>query len=149
MKRGILIATLLLLGNVWLQAQSSDAPKPIAPYSPYVWAGNTLYLAGQIPIVPGTGKLVEGDIQEQTRQVMKNIGNILRSNGMSFSNLVKCTIYMTNLDNYGPVNEAYAEFFEGDFPARVAVQVVRLPMDAEIEISSIAVKTKLTTKRQK
>jgi 2-iminobutanoate/2-iminopropanoate deaminase len=125
-----------------LYAQARNVPAPIAPYSPSVKAGATLYISGQIPIDPATKKLVAGDIKEQTRQVMKNIGAILESNGMNYSNLVQCTIYLTNLDNYAPVNEAYAEFFNGKYPARVAIQVMRLPMGAEIEIGSVAVETK-------
>lgn len=120
--------------------QSTNAPKPIAPYSPYILAGNTLYLAGQIPIEASTGKLIKGDIAEATRVVMQNIGVILQKNGMDYSNLVKCTIYLKDLDNYNAVNMVYAGFFDGEYPARVAVEVARLPLDADIEISSIAVK---------
>lgn len=99
-----------------------------------------MYLAGQIPIDPGTGKLIKGDIAEATRVVMQNIGAILKKNGMDYSNLVKCTIYLKDLDNYNAVNKVYASFFDGKYPARVAIEVARLPMDADIEISSIAVK---------
>ena len=120
--------------------QTTDTPKPIAPYSPYILTGNTLYLAGQIPIEAGTGKLVKGDIVEATKVVMQNIGVILKMNGMDYSNLVKCTIYLKDLDNYNAVNKVYASFFDGKYPARVAVEVARLPLDADIEISSIAVK---------
>ena len=120
--------------------QTADTPKPIAPYSPYILAGNTLYLAGQIPIEAGTGKLIKGDIAKATRVVMQNIGVILKKNGMDYSNLVKCTIYLKDLGNYNAVNEVYASFFDGHYPARVAVEVARLPLDADIEISSIAVK---------
>ncbi len=120
--------------------QNTDTPKPIAPYSPYILAGNTLYLAGQIPIEAITGKLIRGDIAEATRVVMQNIGVILEKNGMDYSNLVKCTIYLKDLDNYNAVNKVYAGFFDGKYPARVAVEVARLPLDADIEISSIAVK---------
>ncbi len=140
MKRSFVILLIGLCLWTRLTAQTEKAPAPIAPYSQYVEAGNTLYLAGQIPIDPATGKLVEGDIQEQTRQVMKNIGAILEANEMDFSNLVMCTIYLTNLDHYRLVNEAYGSFFKGKFPARVAVEVSRLPLDAEIEIASIAVR---------
>ena len=120
--------------------QSTDTPKPIAPYSPYILAGNTLDLAGQIPIEPGSGKLIKGDIEEATRVIMQNIGTILKKNGMDYSNLVKCTIYLKDLNNYNAVNKVYASFFNGKYPARVAVEVARLPLDADIEISSIAVK---------
>ncbi len=139
MKR--LIPFILLLPLYLISyGQTKDAPKPIAPYSQYVMAGNTLYLAGQIPIDPKTGELVKDDIREATKVVMHNIGAILKKNDMDYSNLVKCTIYLKDLNNYKAVNEVYAGFFNGKYPARVAVEVARLPLDADIEISSIAVK---------
>jgi 2-iminobutanoate/2-iminopropanoate deaminase len=84
--------------------------------------------------------MITGDIQEQTRQVMDNIGSVLKSFGFDYSDLVKCTIFMRDMENYKAINEIYGSFFEGNFPAREAVQVVRLPKNAEIEISGIAVK---------
>jgi len=134
----LLFFILLLLSQA--AAQGKKTPKPIAPYSAFVWAGNTLYLAGQIPIDPNTGKLIRDDIQKATRQVMDNIGAILKQNELNFNNLVKCTIYLKDMNNYSEVNKVYAEYFPGKFPARVAVEVARLPLDADIEISSIAVK---------
>jgi 2-iminobutanoate/2-iminopropanoate deaminase len=139
MKKTILLGFLLPL-FLFSYSQTQDTPKPIAPYSPYVKAGNTFYLAGQIPIDSKTGKLVKNNIQEATKVVMQNIGSILEKNGMNYSNLVKCTVYLKDLNNYKLMNEVYASFFEGKYPARVAVEVARLPMDADIEISSIAVK---------
>lgn len=121
-------------------AQEQDLPKPIAPYSPVVKAGDTYYLAGQIPIDPATGILVQDDIRKATRVVMENIGRILKQNDLDYSNIVKCTVYLKNLDHYQAMNEVYGSFFTGRYPARVAVQVARLPMDADIEIASIAVK---------
>lgn len=138
MKRCVL-SFLLCAGFLVLRAQTGEAPAPIAPYSQSVMSGNTLYISGQIPIDPATRQLVQGDIREQTLQVMKNIGAILRANKMDYSHLVMCTIYLTDMDNYAAVNEEYAAFFEGKYPARVTVQVVRLPMNAEVEIASIAV----------
>lgn len=139
MKKLISFILFVCLTGFMASGQTGKAPAPIAPYSQYVRAGNTIYISGQIPVDPASGKLVTGDIRVQARQVMKNIGAILEANKMDYSNLVQCTIYLTNLDNYVPVNEAYAEFFSGKYPARVAVQVVRLPMNAEIEIASVAV----------
>ena len=103
----------------------------------------TLYLSGQIPRVPESGELVKGDIKKATGQCMKNIGVLLKQNGLDYEDLVMVNIYMTNMDNYKDINDAYAPFFKNKkFPARAAVQVVRLPMDAEVEISGIAVKQK-------
>ncbi len=141
MKKTIFIGVLLPL-FLFTFSQTQDSPKPIAPYSPFVKAGNTFYLAGQIPIDSTTGKLVKDDIQQATKVVMQNIGAILRKNGMDYSNLVKCTVYLKDLNNYKLMNEVYASFFDGKYPARVAVEVARLPLDADIEVSSIAVKLK-------
>ena len=122
-------------------AQDPEGPKPIAPYSPIVQAGNTFYLAGQIPIDPSTGDLVTGDIEKATHMVMKNIGILLKKNGLDYSNIVKCTVYLKDLDNYQAMNKVYGSYFEeGKYPARVAVEVARLPLDADVEIASIAVK---------
>ena len=139
MRKTILIL-ILLPWFLFSFAQTQDPPKPIAPYSPFVVAGNTIYLAGQIPIDTKTGKLVKGNIREATKVVMQNIGVILKKNNMDYSNLVKCTVYLKDLNNYSLMNEVYASFFDGKYPARVAVEVARLPLDADIEISSIAVK---------
>ncbi len=121
---------------------SQDAtPKPIAPYSPAVMVNGTLYLSGQIPRVPETGEMIKGDIKKSTEQCMKNIGVLLKQHKLDFEDLVMVNIYMTNMDNYKAINEAYAPFFKNQkFPARAAIQIVRLPMDAEVEISGIAVK---------
>lgn len=121
-------------------AQDKPIPKPIAPYSPAVWAGDLLYISGQIPIHPENNQMLSGDIKVQTTQVMKNLGAVLKSFGLDYSHLVKCTIFMTNMDDYARINEVYGSFFEGKFPAREAVQVVRLPKDANVEISAIAYK---------
>jgi len=136
--------SLLFLFAIWItfsvKAQDKIIPAPIAPYSPAVLVDKTLYISGQIPINPENNEMVTDDISEQTKQVMKNLGSVLKSFGFDYSDLVKCTIYMTNMDNYQDINEVYGSFFEGSFPAREAVQVVRLPKNAEVEISGIAVK---------
>ena len=119
--------------------QIDNAPAPIAPYTPAVLAGNTLYVSGQIPVNPITRELNMPDIQTATRQVMENIGSLLKAAGMDYSNVVKCTIFLANFDDYQGMNEAYGEFFGELPPAREAVQVVKLPMGAIVEISCIAV----------
>jgi 2-iminobutanoate/2-iminopropanoate deaminase len=119
---------------------TSDAPAPIGPYSQAVLCGNTLYVSGNIAIVPSTGELNLSSIEEETKQVMKNIGAILRAAGMDYSNIVKSSIFLLDMNNFAKVNEVYATFFKSDFPARETVQVSRLPKDVNVEISVIAVK---------
>jgi 2-iminobutanoate/2-iminopropanoate deaminase len=117
-----------------------NAPKPIGPYNQAILAGNTLYCSGQIAIVPETGELIQGSIEAETRQVMKNVGAVLNAAGMDYSHIVKTSIFMADMNQYSQINDVYAEFFEKDFPAREAVQVSRLPKDVNVEISVIAVK---------
>jgi 2-iminobutanoate/2-iminopropanoate deaminase len=136
----VLFFLLLFLAAFRVTAQDKNIPAPIAPYSPAVLVNGTLYISGQIPINPADNEMVTGDISEQTSQVMENLGSVLKSYGFDYSDLVKCTIFMTDMDNYKPINEVYGGYFEGNFPAREAVQVVRLPKNAEVEISGIAVK---------
>lgn len=120
---------------------AQDEPKPVAPYSPAVMVNGTLYLSGQIPIVPETGKMISDDIKKATEQCMKNLGVLLKKHGMDHEDLVMVNIYMTNMDNYAAINEVYATFFPNkQFPARAAVQIGRLPLNAIVEISGIAVK---------
>jgi 2-iminobutanoate/2-iminopropanoate deaminase len=127
--------------STWGLIAQDVTPKPIAPYTPAVMVNGTLYLSGQIPRVPETGELIKGDIKKATEQCMKNLGVLLKKNKLDFEDLVMVNIYMTNMDDYKAINEAYAPFFKNQkFPARAAIQIVRLPMDAEIEISGIAVK---------
>jgi 2-iminobutanoate/2-iminopropanoate deaminase len=139
MKKSLLIL-LLALGIYTLEAQDKNIPAPIAPYSPAVLVNGTLYISGQIPINPENNEMVTGEISEQTRQVMKNLGSVLKSYGFDYSDLVKCTVYMTDMANYKTINEVYGSYFEFNFPAREAIQVVKLPKNAEVEISGIAVK---------
>jgi 2-iminobutanoate/2-iminopropanoate deaminase len=139
MKKGLFFLLLFLVA-FRMAAQDKNIPAPIAPYSPGILVNGTLYISGQIPINPSTNEMVTGDIKELTRQVMENLGSVLKSYGFNYSDLVKCTIFMTNMDNYKAINEVYGSFFDGNFPAREAVQVVRLPKNAEVEISGIAVK---------
>lgn len=118
----------------------SDAPKPIAPYSQAILAGDTLYVSGQIAIDPYQGKLIEGGAAEQTRQVMENIGAIIREEDMDFINVVKCSIFLSDMTLYKDVNEVYGSYFPSDPPAREAMAVKGLPMGVDVEISCIAIK---------
>ena len=118
---------------------TENAPKPVGPYSQAVLAGKTLYISGQIPINPATNTLIDVDITLATKQVMENIGAILAEAGMDFSNVVKCTIFVTDMAKFKDVNAVYFNYFEESFPARETVQVSALPMTAMVEISAIAV----------
>lgn len=124
-------------------SQAKETPKPVAPVSPSrTTSGGLVFISGQIPIDPQTGKLVKnGDIKAETRQVMENIGAVLKSNNMDFTNIVKCTVYLTDIRDFADMNEIYAAYFsDGKFPAREAIEVVNLPLGATIEISAIASK---------
>jgi 2-iminobutanoate/2-iminopropanoate deaminase len=116
------------------------APKAIGPYSQAVEANGTLYISGQVPLNPLTGKLVEGGIKEQTEQVMKNIGAILQAAGYSYSNVVKSVCLLSDMDNFASMNEVYGSYYPTNSPARAAFGVVKLPLGALIEIETIAVK---------
>ena len=117
---------------------SASAPAPIGPYSQAVKFGNTLFASGQIAINPANGELVQGSIKAETRQVMENLKQVLASGGMDFTNVVKCSIFLSDMDNFGVVNEIYGEYFPENPPARETVEVARLPKDVNVEISLIA-----------
>jgi 2-iminobutanoate/2-iminopropanoate deaminase len=117
---------------------TEKAPKAIGPYSQAIQAGDLLFLSGQIPIDPSTGELVKGDIQKQTRQVLENLRGILESQKLGMENVVKVTIFLKDMGNFGQVNEVYANYFPASPPARSTVEVARLPRDADIEIEAIA-----------
>lgn len=119
---------------------SELAPKAVGPYNQAIQAGNMLFVSGQIPIDAAVGKVVEGGIKEQTHQVLKNIGYILKEAGYDYCDVVKCTVFLDNMDNFIPMNEVYAEYFTEKAPARAAFGVVRLPVGAMVEIECIAVK---------
>jgi len=119
---------------------TDKAPKAIGPYSQAVEANGTLYISGQIPIDPSIGKLIEGDIKEQTEQVMKNIGAILEEAGLNFTNVVKSTCLLSDMNNFAAMNEVYAKYYTTEMPARAAYGVVKLPLGALIEIETIAVR---------
>ncbi len=120
--------------------QSPDAPKAIGPYSQAILAGNTLYVSGQIAIIPETGKMDTLNFETEIRRVLSNLGAVLKEAGMSFDNVVKATIYTTDLKNYKLINTIYGEHFKDKPPARETVQVMALPAGAHVEISCIAVK---------
>ncbi|MCS7086223.1 MAG: Rid family detoxifying hydrolase [Bacteroidia bacterium] len=118
-----------------------ESIKTIGPYSPAAWAGNMLYLSGQIGVDPKTGVFAGATTVEQARQTMTNIGQILQIAGLSYSNIVKTTIFLTDMADFAAVNDVYASFFPpGDYPARETVAVVALPRGAKIEISVVAYK---------
>lgn len=119
---------------------TGNAPAPIGPYNQAILTGNMLFISGQVCIDPATGELKNNDIKEETDQVMKNLQAILKEAGMSFNNVVKTTIFITDMKRFGEINEVYGKFFEGDFPARETVQVSALPRFVNVEISMIAVK---------
>lgn len=116
------------------------APAAIGPYSQAILAGNTLYISGQVPIDPATGKLVDGDISAQTEQVMKNIKAILDEAGFQFSDVVKSTCLLASMDYFKPMNEVYAKYYPTNSPARAAFAVQALPLGALVEIETIAIK---------
>jgi 2-iminobutanoate/2-iminopropanoate deaminase len=119
---------------------TSRAPSAIGPYSQAVESGTTLYVSGQIPINPETGKLVEGGIAEQTEQVLKNIGAILAAAGYTYSDVVKSTCMLSDITNFKAMNEVYAKFYTEKPPARAAYAVKDLPLGALVEIDAIASK---------
>jgi len=121
------------------QIQTSDAPAAIGPYSQAIQAGGFIFYSGQIPLNPESGTIVEGGIVEQTRQVMANMRAVLHASGREFSDIVKTTIYLTDLADFATVNEIYGEFFIEVPPARACVQVAALPKGSSVEIDWIAV----------
>lgn len=116
-----------------------EAPAPIGPYNQAVRMGHTVYTSGQIAIDPETGLLIQGNISEETHQVMRNMQAVLRAAGLGFEHVLKSTIFITNMDDFGAINEVYGSYFDSETaPARETVQVARLPKDVRVEISMIA-----------
>jgi len=118
---------------------TENAPQAIGPYSQAVEINGTLYISGQIPVDPKTGKMPEG-IQAQTEQVMKNIGAILKAAGYSYENVIKSTCLLSDMANFKAMNEVYGSYYKENPPARAAYGVVQLPLEALVEIETIAVK---------
>lgn len=119
---------------------SAQAPEPIGPYSQAIQAGNMLFVSGQIAIDKASGNLINGNIPDEATQVMKNLEFVLHEAGMNFSNVVKCSIFLKDMNNFPVVNEIYGKYFSVNPPARETVEVSRLPKDVNVEISCIAVK---------
>lgn len=117
---------------------TTKAPAAIGPYSQAVKLGNVIYTSGMLPLVPETMQIVEGDIQQQTRQVLDNLKALLESVNSSLDKVVKTTVFIKNMNDFPKVNEVYAEYFNSKQPARSCVEVARLPKDAQIEIEVIA-----------
>lgn len=117
---------------------TSKAPAAIGPYSQGIKLENIIFVSGQIPVNPETGE-VSKDIKEQTAQSMKNISSILEKSGASLEDVVKVTIFITDLSNFAEVNEVYGSFFTGSYPARSCVEVSKLPKGVDIEIEAIAI----------
>ena len=117
---------------------TEQAPKAIGPYSQAVRVGGLVFLSGQIPLDPASGEIVPGGAAEQTRQVMENLRAVLRASGVGLSEVVRCTIYLTNLGDFAKVNEVYGSYFPTEPPARATVQVAALPRGAAVEIDMIA-----------
>ncbi len=117
-----------------------DAPAALGPYSQAVWANDILFVSGQICIDPGTGEMTGKTAAEQAEQVLKNLGAILESQGLKFTNVVKATVFAKDMNDFKAVNDVYAKYFTTEPPARAFVEVARLPKDALVEIEVVAVK---------
>jgi|SRR5690606_18734302 len=121
------------------QAVATDkAPKAIGPYSQAVKAGNLVFVSGQIPLDPATGEFVPGDVQAQTHRVMQNLSAILEAAGSSMDQVIRCTVYLADMNDFAAMNEVYGSYFSEPAPARATIQAVRLPKDARVEVDVIA-----------
>jgi 2-iminobutanoate/2-iminopropanoate deaminase len=120
------------------RVQTDGAPKAIGPYSQAIKAGGLVFASGQIPLDPATGQVIEGSIAEQTERVLNNLKAVLEAAGSSLDSVVKTTVFLADLGDFGEMNEAYGRFFGAAAPARSTVEVSRLPRDARIEIDAIA-----------
>lgn len=116
----------------------AKAAAPVGPYNHAVRVGNLMFCSGQIPLDPATGDLVAANIKDQTERVMQNIRILLEDQGWTFANVVKSTVFLTDLAQFGGMNEVYARYFTGDFPARSTIQVAALPRGAMVEIEVVA-----------
>ena len=117
---------------------NQEAPKAIGPYSPALKIGNLVFASGQIPIDPITGDIVDGDIEVQARQVLENLKAVLKPYAVDFTNIVKTTIFLKDMNDFSRVNEVYSQYFSSKFPARSCIEVSRLPKNVQIEIEAIA-----------
>ena len=119
--------------------QTNNAPQAIGPYSQAVLANGTLYVSGQIPVVPSTGAIVSDKIEDQARQVMENVKAVVEAAGLTLGNVVKTSVFIKNMDDFAVINGIYSEYFKENCPARACVEVARLPKDVLIEMEAIAV----------
>ncbi|MEE8520889.1 MAG: RidA family protein [Gemmatimonadota bacterium] len=117
---------------------TDGAPAALGPYSQAIVAGGFVYTAGQIPLDPDSGEMVEGGVEVQAERVLENLGAILAAAGSSFSKVVKTTVFLSDMDDYAAVNEVYARYFREPYPARSAVEVARLPRGVRLEIEAVA-----------
>ncbi|GAA0240679.1 RidA family protein [Metaclostridioides mangenotii] len=117
---------------------TDNAPAALGPYSQAIKSGSMLFVSGQIPLVPATMELVEGDVKSQTAQSLENLKAVLKESGADFSNVVKTTVFIKDMDQFGDINSVYAEYFGDNKPARACVEVARLPKDVLVEIEAIA-----------
>ncbi|HEX9901230.1 MAG TPA: RidA family protein [Acidobacteriota bacterium] len=122
------------------EVKTDKAPKAIGPYSQGIVANGFIFVSGQIPIIPATGELNVGTIEEQTRQVLLNLSAVLEAAGSSPADVVKATVFLQDMNDFSRMNAVYQEFFPAPYPARAAVQVARLPRDVKVEIEAVAVK---------
>ena len=118
---------------------TENAPAAIGPYSQAIEVNGMVYTSGVIPVVPSTGEIPEGS-KEQAKQALTNLSNLLEPAGTSMDNVIKTTVFIKEMDDFGTINEVYATFFKGDYPARSCVEVARLPKDVMLEIEAIAIK---------
>ena len=119
--------------------QTNNAPQAIGPYSQAVMANGTLYVSGQIPVVPVTGAIVSDIVEEQTRQVLENVKAVVEAAGLTLNDVVKTSVFIKNMDDFAVINGIYSEYFKENCPARACVEVARLPKDVLIEMEAIAV----------
>lgn len=119
--------------------QTNNAPQAIGPYSQAVMANGTLYVSGQIPVVPVTGAIVSDTVEEQTRQVLENVKAVVEAAGLTLNDVVKTSVFIKNMDDFAVINGIYSEYFKENCPARACVEVARLPKDVLIEMEAIAV----------
>lgn len=117
---------------------TDEAPAAVGPYSQAVKIGELVYTAGQIPLDPATGKVVEGDIQAQTEQALKNLQAVLKEAGSSLKNVVKTTVFLQNMGDFAAMNEVYGRYFDKKPPARSAVEVAALPLGVQVEVEAVA-----------
>jgi len=120
---------------------SAEAPAAVGPYSQAIAAGSFVFCAGQIPLDPATGNLIEGDVTAQTRRVLDNVKAVLAAAGATLNDVVKSTVFLLDMNDFAAMNAVYAEYFASPFPARSTIQVARLPKDARVEIEVIAVRS--------